>query len=343
MFSLAALALVLSVLVNKQLMHLQPHRNYKIELVFNAQLLYLLIAVASGIALVSYLEFGNSLRAVDGGSKGRLGAIAYFGYGLAHCLVIVALLTNRQRALLCLLPSLVLLANGTFGWLFLLATVAMLISARFRLSVPRLVLIAPISFLLVLAGVFYSKSTSVESLIALFETDYSDTVGSLVAERLSIFHYITSYELQNPKDCEVLPSLLNEYAWGLERLGFDFNFHRGLTFSQCVYEHYANHKLQDGTGLSLGFLASFLAFDSFVASVIFISLMAVILTIVQAIATSVYADSNQRNVALLLLVVFFVPMFDSPVDSFVIFQVSGLKLFLVVAFLIFSLRSRRAE
>ena len=302
--------------------------NYKFSLrnynfFFNLILIFLFIS-----ASFVYLKFGNSLRATTPGEKGIYGAIGFFTYALTHATTLFAILLNKKRFLFFMIPVFFLVSNGTYGYLSLLATVAFVFSDKIKLNFKKLLFLFPFAIFLILLGVYYSKAQSIENLILLINSDYVFIFYDRLLERINVYNYMASYELVNPHNCKIFSSMYDEYIWGFSRLGFFDTETIPQTFSQCTYAHFADHKLDLGTGASIGLIGSLLNFEVFIFLLVVSLLIILILTIVEEILHSINHTYYSKFAAKIYIVLYFLPFLNSAGDAFILFKVLGLKLFL---------------
>jgi hypothetical protein len=297
-------------------------RNY--NLFFNLILIFLYIS-----ASFMYLKFGNSLRAITPGEKGIYGAIAFFTYALTQAIAFFAILLNKKRFLFFMIPIFFLVSNGTYGYLSLLAIVAFVFSDQIKLNFQKLLFISPFAVFLILLGVFYSKEKSIENLIELVNSDYIFVFYDRLLERINVYNYIASYELLHPHKCKIFSSMYDEYIWGFSRLGIIDIETIPETFSQCTYAHFANHELSLGSGASIGLIGSLFNFNVFVVLLVVSLLIILILIIVVEILHSINHTYYSKLAANIYFILFFLPLLNSAGDAFIVFKVSGLKLFLL--------------
>ena len=293
--------------------------------------------------MVIFSYYGNSLRTINQGEKGVIGALGFMLTAFSQVFFIYLSLIRRKFQMWLMVPILFLNSNGTFGYLFLLGSLGLLLSFYIRISMVRLMLLAPPGFILLLGLVFYSKAGSVANLVQLMSSDYQETVVSRVYERVNIFNHIAGHQIENPHSCDFFELTINEYLSGLSRLGLLSAKNDGLSFTKCVYRHFADHKINLRSGASLGFMGSILDIHSIPSTILLLVLLCFLLIAVEQKARQVFGNTPQRWVVNLLFVIFFLPLLDSPPSAFQIFQVSGLKLFIFIALFLLVTKFRKRD
>ena len=317
--------------------------GYRVSIRNNSVIFWVILILCAAFSVFTYLKFGNSLRSVTPGAKGLWGFFAYLIYCLSHACFLMTLLAGRHWQAFLWLPVLFFVANGTYGWLFWLLAVAVVLQRVLKLRPLTLVVLAPAILPTTILAVLYSKSGSISNLIELLSSAYIFELPQRISERVNLFNWVASYQLDNPHNCDVLGSIANEYRWGFQRVGLVTPTDPQPTYSQCVYMHFSNHGVQAGTGLSIGFVASLFSEGAFVLLTALLAILFVLSVIMQNAVVDKREDVRFRLLEYLIVIAFFVPMLDSAVDSFILFQVSGLKLAMIVFLCLFCIKLVKGE
>ena len=309
----------------------------------NKYLSYAVLGVLLAGSLVIYSYYGNSLRSINQGGKGAMGALGFLLTAVSQVFFLYLSLMQRKFQMWLMLPILFFNSNGTFGYLFFLGSVVLLMSFYIRISMMRFVALAPAGFLLLLGLVFYSKQGSVANLVQLMSSDYKDTVVSRIYERVNIFNHFAGHQIENPHSCNFFELTINEYKSGFIRLGLLSGQVDNRSFTKCIYRHFADHEINPRAGASLGFMGSILDVHSILSTILVLVLLCFLLIAVEQRVRQVFDNTPQRWTVYLLVVIFFIPLLDSPPSAFQIFQVSGLKLVTFIALFLLVTKFRKRD
>lgn len=313
-----------------------PQRK-KYEYILGTNIVIVLIIISWIISIISFIFFANSLRALDPGSKGSLGAFAYVTTVFISSLSLFLLMTKRSSLCLLMIVPLFLTSNGTLSWAYLLIYIIVLYDDKFQIK-PYIILISvPLGTALLLLLVTFSKSGS--DLISVFnllsDTGYMQEIISRIIERANVQNFTVSFLMENDSLCDYPSLLINQYIWGFDRI-FDTNnaeLNRIQTFSQCTYSTLENHGYQAGTGMSLGLFGSL----NYLYSWLILPILMIIIAIVGHFFNLICVENRTFTGKILLITLFslyFLPFFDSPLESIILFEVVGLKLIMTLFFLL---------
>ena len=316
-------------------------KRYKFEYMLGDKLVIYLVILAWIISIISFIFFANSLRSFEPGSKGSLGAFGYLAYVYISSLSLFLLMTKRNLLCSFMVVPLVLTANGTIGWAYLLLYIIVLYDAKFKIKPLTFLISAPIGVGLLLLLVTFSKSGS--DFISLFsilsDTGYMQSFLSRIIERANVQNFTASYLIESGELCNYPLLVVNQYIWGFDRI-FDTSnaeLYRIQTFSQCTYSIIQNHGFQIGTGLSLGLFGSLNYLYSW-----FILPFIMVLTAIVGYFFNLICIEDKTFIGKILLVtlfsIYFLPFFDSPLESIILFEVVGLKFVMTILFLVAGFR-----